>query len=113
MKQQIIKQQIKEKQDLLLSKQADAKKRQNEVRILTEEIKKLKQRLYNSSQKGVVSDHCIIRYLERIHNFNFDDVKKEILSLEGLQDAILAGTKEFKKDGKVFIIEDYKIVTIY
>lgn len=113
MKEKDIKKQIKLLEDELIQKKATLKSVSNDVRMLTEEEKKLKNKLRTFANKDFLTNHCVMRYLERVYNFSFEDTKKEILSIEGLQSAILIGAKEFKKDGRVFIIQDGKIVTIY
>ena len=46
----------------------------------------------NASKKPVVSDHAIVRYLERVIGMDLDDLKDEIINSE---------THECKKDGNV------------
>ena len=44
-----------------------------------------------------ITDHAVIRYLERVHNFSFDEIKSDLLS-QNVVFAIKSGAKAVKKD---------------
>lgn len=107
-----LKKQIKELEDQLTSKEAVSNTLSNDIKKIIEDKSKLKRRLFTIENKDYITDHCIIRYLERVYNFDFEKIKKEIIETKGLEDAILIGASKFKKDNKTFVIENGKIVTI-
>lgn len=57
-----------------------------------------------------VSDHAVIRYLERKHGFDFDGVRAEILTPDRVA-AIRAGATSIRHDGIKFVVKDGVIVT--
>jgi hypothetical protein len=57
-----------------------------------------------------VSDHAIVRYLERIEGLGLDIIRAEILAIAG--DAAACGAKVLRKDGNAFIIDRGTVVTI-
>ena len=57
-----------------------------------------------------VSDHAVIRYLERYYKFDIDKIRQEILTPEHRL-AIKAGAKRIKVNGIDFIICNNIVVT--
>lgn len=57
-----------------------------------------------------VSDHAIVRYLERKHGFDFDAIRAEILTPDRAA-AIRAGATSIRHDGVKFVVKDGVIVT--
>lgn len=57
-----------------------------------------------------VSDHAIIRYLERVEGLDMDIIRAEILAIAG--PAAAAGAKVLRRDGYTYIIERGAIVTV-
>lgn len=57
-----------------------------------------------------VSDHAIVRWLERVEGLDLDIIRAEILAVAG--PAAAAGAKVLRKDGHAFIMEKGAIVTI-
>lgn len=58
-----------------------------------------------------VSDHALIRYLERHHKFDLDKFRNEILTSTCI-DAIRSGCKTVKCNGLSFRVENNVIVTV-
>lgn len=58
-----------------------------------------------------VSDHALLRYIERVNGIDFDDARRSILT-PTVVEAIRAGAKRVRVDGMVYIIKDKTIVTI-
>jgi len=74
-------------------------------------------RLYESMKpKAVVTpeitDHALVRFLERVKGFDLQAFRDEILTPERIA-AINSGVVGFKCDGYQFKVENNKIVTIY
>lgn len=61
-----------------------------------------------------VSDHAVLRYLERAKGLDREAIEAEILTdqLVG-QVRILGGTGHFVSDGRRIICKDYTVKTIY
>ena len=57
-----------------------------------------------------VTDHAIIRYLERKYGFDVDAIRQEIMTPE-LKSAIKAGAAGWKVEGGTFKIVGAKVVT--
>lgn len=74
---------------------------------------KRKQRVYRSQAKSrdIVSDHAIVRYLERVKDVNIGALRREILGPVG-RDAIRAGAKVVKTDRAILTIEGGRVVTV-
>jgi len=69
------------------------------------------EKLAIANTKPRVSDHAVIRYLERIHGFNFEDQRKELLSNEVIE-AMKVGVKTIKRDGYSLVLKGNVVVTI-
>lgn len=57
-----------------------------------------------------ISDHGIVRYLERVEGLDLDIIRAEILAIAG--PAAAAGAKILRKVGNTYIIENGAIVTV-
>jgi len=108
-----LRKQIREIKKLLVEKKDINKKITEEIRILSEQQKKLEQTLTNIKDKNYLTDHCIVRYLERFTNVKITKIKKEILETQGLEEAIIAGANSMTIDGKEFTIRNGKVTTVY
>lgn len=63
-----------------------------------------------AATKPYVSDHAVIRWLERKHGFSFEKTRQEMLT-EGVVAAIEAGADKIKVDAGRFIVREKCIVT--
>lgn len=61
--------------------------------------------------KPKVSDHALMRYLERIIGIDIDSIRKGILTPEVVS-SIKSGAKKIRSNGFVFLIKDGTIATI-
>lgn len=59
-----------------------------------------------------VSDHAVLRYLERHKNIDIDGIRNDLLTKD-VKAAMKLGVKNYKTSGMEFIIVDNTIVTIY
>jgi len=108
-----LRKQIREIKKLLIEKKDIHKKTAEEIRILSEQQKKLEQTLINLKDKNYLTDHCIVRYMERFTNVKIAKIKKEILEIQGVEKAIIDGVNNVKSDNKEFIIKNGKVTTVY
>lgn len=76
----------------------------NEIASLREELNLLK-------KKPRVSDHAVVRFLERKYGFDFENQRDELLD-DGVISAINSGASKVKRDGVSLVIKDKTIVTI-
>lgn len=58
-----------------------------------------------------VSDHAVLRYMERIHGIDVEAVRKEILTPENV-DYIRAGMSAIKAGGVKFHIKNHCVTTV-
>jgi len=61
--------------------------------------------------KPVISDHALIRYLERAHGFNLDKFRDEILNDNNIG-IINSGASKIKANGVELVIRDKVVVTV-
>jgi len=62
-------------------------------------------------KKAPVSDHALLRYLERVVGLNIDDCKRHMVTPE-IADAIKAGCKSIRQGGNTYIIDGGKVITV-
>lgn len=58
-----------------------------------------------------VTDHAIVRYVERVHGIDLDEIREAILA-DGVYDAVCAGVSGIKKDGVEYVLADRRVVTV-
>lgn len=79
--------------------------------IMREELAQAEGRPVDSKEPGV-SDHAVVRWLERKHGLNIDGVRAEILG-DGTAAMIrFAGSGKVVKEGLALVFEDHTIVTV-
>lgn len=102
---------LKEKADEYAT---DIKKRQKEHSKMLEEIKVLERRLATKSnlKQVKVSEHALLRYLERAKGLNIQEVEEEILNekLVGMISSL--GNGEFPHNGQQYVVKNNLIITI-
>ena len=60
-----------------------------------------------------ISEHAIVRYIERVCNIDIDAIRQSILSKEMIENIEKFKSGKFPiKNGFIAIVRDYKIVTI-
>lgn len=62
-------------------------------------------------RRKIISDHAVVRYMERKYGADFDIVRQEMYCPD-LQTAIAQGARSFTRDGVKFILYDKKVVTV-
>lgn len=84
------------------------KRSQKELTDLEKEERSLKDYFLREPK---VSDHALLRYIERVKGVNLEDLKKEILTPER-EEYIRMGAKTINCDGVDFVIsQDGTVVT--
>lgn len=59
-----------------------------------------------------VTDHAVLRFLERVYCLNIEQVRAEICALPGLAAARKMGATSFSSSGVTFRIVDGNVITI-
>lgn len=77
---------------------------------LAAELATVKDKISVLSAKPRVSDHVVIRYLERRHNFSFEDIRSQILTPTVVA-AIRAGCESVKTADGTLRIKGNTVVT--
>jgi hypothetical protein len=94
--------------NLIPIKLAEFKRVQKELTTLQKEEHSLKEYFRRTPQ---VSDHAIVRHIERVKNINIEDLKKEILTPER-EEYMRMGATTINCDGVDFVIaQDGTVVT--
>jgi len=90
------------------NKQKEINQKSNITRSLNDKIKNL-----NISEELDVSDHAIVRYLERVKGVNIDEIKKEILN-DNIVRLIetLGGSGKYPNDNFTIVMKDNMVITI-
>jgi len=60
--------------------------------------------------KPAVTDHAVVRYLERLYGFDFENIRNEILS-DKMLGAMNFGASGLKVDGGRFVLDGKKVIT--
>lgn len=81
------------------------------IEFLLNDIKNKKQLNENIKNKNFITDHAIVRFLERKGFINIKKLKEELLT-PGLIQAIVSGANSYKEDNFEFIIKQGKVITI-
>jgi len=103
----------------LLESEREVKKievltKQKECAEITKEIGKIKNTISSISTSPIVSEHAILRYLERVNGIDVFAIEKEILSASVLKIIeTLGGNGKYPLDnGYKAVIKDNVVVTI-
>ncbi len=100
--------------DLLNKEIPSAKKSaagaQRRISELEAEAKKLERELSAYAEDVRVSDHAVLRYIERVLGFDVGKIRKDILTPER-EGFIRAGASKININGVVFVVKDKTIVT--
>jgi len=84
---------------------------QQELSRLQSERQAIIAKLADAQKKPNVSDHALIRYCERVHGIDFDEMREAIMT-ENVKAAIRMGAKSVKANGITLRIAGSTIVTV-
>ena len=82
-----------------------------ELSEIGEQIQKLEDELAALKQKPRVSDHAVVRFLERKYGFDFEQVRSELLT-DNVKQAMAAGARSVKQGGMTLRLENQCVVTV-
>lgn len=57
-----------------------------------------------------ITDHALLRWLERVHGINIDFFRQQLL--DETRDYITTGAATVRKDGIVYIFKNGKLITV-
>lgn len=82
---------------------------------LTRERSELEKAIRKQKPFGItITDHAIVRYIERVYGLDTEKLKSEIISSALTENTrIIGGSGKHTYNGITFVLEKYKIVTIY
>lgn len=96
---------------------ADAKPIRDQIGNIDRQLSKLRtekaqhiDRLAEMKQKPRVSDHAVVRYLERKYNFSFEDIREELLT-DAVRHAMDLGADGVRMNGGVLKLKGRTVVT--
>ena len=78
------------------------------VRLLSRNLKDLKE----LSQEPVVSEHALLRYIERVYDTDLSVLRREILSPDVLAAIQQYGNCTVNRDGYQIVVKDRVVITI-
>lgn len=90
-------------------------KSQKEYKSKLEEIKELRGQIHKCEREVdiVVSEHAVVRYLERVGGMDIDSIRGQILTGEVEQYCkVLGGSGKFPNSDFSVVMKDYVITTV-
>lgn len=89
-------------------KQREYSEKMNQIRSMEQQISKLE-----NNGKVKISEHAVLRYLERVKGIDVADIEKEILSPEILEMVKkLGGNGTYPGNGYRIIMKNYTVTTV-
>lgn len=95
----------------------ERKKADDKIKEITQQISSIDKRIASirqnlKSNKVNITDHAILRYLERVHGFDTEEVKNKLLT-DKLRTSIQTyGKGKLKENGITYIFKDNSVITI-
>lgn len=107
----------KKAQDQIASIAKERTKADEQIRLIAKKISKIDIRISElvnckKPKKVVITDHAILRYLERIHGFNTDEVKSTLLTEKLRENIQEFKTGKITENGVTYVFKDQTVVTI-
>ena len=99
---------IKEQKAQLTAQQVKLNDEQREVK---KRVTDMTQALSEKNRRPKITDHALIRYLERVYGFDLEQVREDLMT-DDVKSAIKMGAKSVKVDGYTLVVKDYAVVTI-
>lgn len=102
-----LKQLQKDKADVL----SRIKPEQQKLSVVTTEINKLQADIDVMEREPRITDHARIRYLERVHGFDFEEQRALLLD-DDAKAAIRMGVKKIKRKDYTLVVNGNSVVTV-
>lgn len=85
---------------------------QRAEKVLTEIRSELYQRRVKDAIVPTITDHALLRYIERVHGIDMDAIRETIMT-DVVVNAIKNGVGKIKTTECEFVVKDMAIVTVY
>lgn len=95
----------------LVAARAKVKPLAQAVSRIEQQVRETERQIEDARKQPRVSDHAVIRYLERKYGFSFERVRAEILTPDRVS-AINAGATGISHEGVRFLVRDKTITTV-
>jgi len=102
---------LQAERDKTMSAKQEAEGLVREFSILLDEIAKELRKRLKPTPEPRVSDHALLRYLERVYGFDIEELRGQILS-DGAKQALRAGATGYTANGVKFKAKDGVLVTV-
>ena len=94
----------------------EVEEKQQEASKLKKDMGQIKQQIDNLKSKTdgniIVSEHAMLRYIERVLGIDLDELQKKILDENDIKTVRALGNCTYPKDGFKLKIKDGKVITI-
>lgn len=106
--------QLEHDNNMLFIEMEDIKKRMSAIKAKKQHYKQLLHNLNKKKGDVIISDHAVLRYLERVKGIDIEAVKKEMLT-DGLLHLInvLGGTGQYPNQHLTYVFKNYNLITVY
>lgn len=100
--------------------EVEIKSLEKDKNIIIEEINNKKNNLNSICQKiknlaikePIISEHAMLRYIERVMNINLKDIENRILTEENRKMIKFAGSCKIKSNGVELIVKDSCVISV-
>lgn len=103
---------IKRLNSLIKSCDADIEMYENIIKELRCKRNEATEKLQFFNQTPVMTDHAVLRYMERVMGVDVDSIRNKIFE-PGVQSVINGGASRVTIDGLTFIVRNKAVVTLY
>jgi uncharacterized coiled-coil DUF342 family protein len=94
----------------------EVEEKQQEASKLKKDMGQIKQQIDNLKSKAdgniIVSEHAMLRYIERVLGIDLDELQKKILDENDIKSVRALGNCTYPKDGFKLKIKDGKVITV-
>lgn len=107
--------QIKQLESSLQTLNEDVRTKQKAASAMSNRVTALKEKLLNiqtHTATPIISEHAILRYLERVKGVDIEELKNEILDHNTVAQIKFAGNCTIKKANYTLVVKNNTIITI-
>ena len=107
--------QIKQLESNLNALNEDVKTKQKAASAMSNRVAALKEKLLHiqtHTSRPIISEHALLRYLERVKGVDMEELKNEILDNNTVSQIKFAGSCSIKKENYTLVVKNNTILTI-
>jgi len=101
---------LKKEKDRLIKDQSNI---QRKIANINKELKEINKEIKDHDKNIEISDHAMLRYIERVLDVDVESLKKELSSKLSKTDIVKIGDCDFPFNGHKAIIRNKNLITIY